>query len=307
MRWWPQESLGGRLKRKAISYAQTSRLIPAARFVGGCVCSGPGPDGRRRHSLGRHQRSSAHPLQRADCPGALAGRLAPYQPRDQCSRGPGLKQVTSQNWSGYADDNSTGKVYSEVSGKWKEPAIKGCTKSSPLTAVVFWVGLDGLTDGTVEQDGTAALCSSGSPIKYYTWWEMYPSNNVQLVGSKVKPGDTISASVIRSGTSYKLSVTDSTTPGNSFSTTHKCAATTCKDQSAEWIAEAPSTSSGEVPLPNFGIWTLINATVKAGSTSGTIKTFPDNQITMKDTSPKNSAAPGPLNTKGNNFKDVWKA
>lgn len=222
--------------------------------------------------------------------------------------GPGLKKVTSANWSGYADDNSTGKVYSKVSGKWKEPAIKGCTKSSPLTAAGFWVGIDGyIGSSTVEQDGTFALCGDGTPITYYTWWEMYPSNAVQMVGSKVKPGDTITASVVRTGTSYKLSVTDSTAPGNSFSTTQKCAATTCKDSSAEWIGEAPSASGGEVPLPNFGTWTLTNATVKAGSKSGTIKTFPDDKITMSDSSPKNSAVPGPLNTKGNSFKDVWKA
>jgi Peptidase A4 family len=127
------------------------------------------------------------------------------------------------------------------------------------------------------------------------------------VGETVKPGDSISASVTRSGTKYTMKVTDSTTSGNSFTASDTCAASTCKNQSAEWIAEAPSTSSGEVALPNFGTWTLSSATVKAGSKSGTIKSFPDDEITMKDSSPKNEAQPGALNSKGNSFKDVWKA
>jgi len=47
--------------------------------------------------------------------------------------------------------------------------------------------------------------------------------------------------------------------------------------------------------------------VKAGSKSGTIKSFPDNAITMELGSPDNDVKPGPLNTAGNSFKDVWKA
>ena len=219
-------------------------------------------------------------------------------------RGVGLKQVTSSNWSGYAD---TGKGFTSVTGKWKEPKISGCSASSPLSAVVFWVGLDGFNNGTVEQDGTAAICGGGNPITYLTWWEMFPANNIQFIGATVKPGDAIAASVVRSGTKYTLKVTDSTTAGNSFTAHATCAATTCKDQSAEWIAEAPSANGAEVPLPKFSTWTLTAATVKAGTHSGTIKSFPDNAITMNNASPDNDAKPGPLNTAGNSFKDNWVA
>ena len=217
-------------------------------------------------------------------------------------RGTGLKQVTSGNWSGYAD---TGTGFTTVTGKWKEPKISGCTASSPLSAVVFWVGLDGFSNGTVEQDGTAAICGGGNPITYLTWWEMFPANNIQFVGATVKPGDAISASVVRKGTKYTLKVTDSTTAGNNVSATATCAAATCKDQSAEWIAEAPSANGAEVPLPKFGPWTLTAATVKAGTKSGTIKSFPDDAITMKNANPHNGAKPGPLNSAGNSFVDKW--
>jgi hypothetical protein len=80
------------------------------------------------------------------------------------------------------------------------------------------------------------------------------------------------------------------------------------DSSAEWIAEAPSGSSGLFPLANFGSWTLKAATVTAGAKTGTIKTFPDSQITMVSAAVPHpvKAQPGALNTAGNSFKVTWK-
>jgi len=136
-------------------------------------------------------------------------------------------QVQSTNWSGYADTATT-STYSKVTGSWTEPKAT-CTSKTSLAA--FWVGIDGYSSGTVEQDGTLIECVGGK-ASYFTWWEMYPSNAIQVVGSSVKPGDKIAASVVRTGTSYALKVTDSTTPANSFTTTQTCAAATCVDSSA---------------------------------------------------------------------------
>ena len=72
-------------------------------------------------------------------------------------------------------------------------------------------------------------------------------------GSSASPGDSISSSVVRSGSSNTLRVTDSTYPANSFSTTQSCS--TCANSSAEWIAEAPSSGNKILPLANFGTWT----------------------------------------------------
>jgi hypothetical protein len=132
---------------------------------------------------------------------------------------------------------------------------------------------------------------------------MYPTNDIQVVGGSLRPGDSISASVVRSGTSYTLKVTDSTHSANSFSTTQSCSG--CADSSAEWIAEAPSGSSGVYPLPDFGTWTETGATVKSGSTSGVISTFPDDEITMIDSSGAVKAQPGALNGSGNGFSVAW--
>jgi peptidase A4-like protein len=204
----------------------------------------------------------------------------------------GLTQVQSTNWSGYADTSST---FSTVNGNWTEPSVN-CS-GGRTTYAAFWVGIDGFTSGSVEQDGTLAECSGGSAF-YFTWWEMYPTNAIQTVGSSVQPGDSISASVVRSGTSYTLKITDTQHPANSFTTTQSCS--NCANSSAEWIAEAPSSGS-VLPLANFGTWTLSGASVN----SGTISSFPDDEITMIDNRGRVKAQPGALNGSGNGFSVTW--
>jgi hypothetical protein len=205
----------------------------------------------------------------------------------------GLTQVQSTNWSGYAD---TGSTFSTVTASWTEPTGRCSGRTTSLAA--FWVGIDGYSSSSVEQDGTLIECYLGTPY-YYTWWEMYPTNAVQVVGGSVSPGDQIAASVVRTGTSYKLTVTDSTHSANSFSTTQTCS--NCANSSAEWIAEAPSGSSGVYPLTNFGSWTAMSATVN----SGVISSYTDDEITMIDSSSRVKAQPGALNGSGNSFSVTW--
>jgi len=74
---------------------------------------------------------------------AMAHLLAGWHPANHglgghTSLGKGLKHSVSGNWSGYADDNSTGKSYSSVTGHWTEPKITGCKAT-----VVFRSGLLG--------------------------------------------------------------------------------------------------------------------------------------------------------------------
>ena len=204
----------------------------------------------------------------------------------------GLSQVQSTNWSGYAD---TGATFSTVTGHWTEPSVS-CGFQTSLAA--FWVGIDGYNSSSVEQDGTLAECYLGTAY-YFTWWEMYPTNSVQTVGSTVRPGDSITSSVTRNGSSYTLTVTDSSRSGDSFTTTQTCS--TCANSSAEWIAEAPSGPAGVYPLANFHSWTESGATVN----SGVISSFPDDEITMIDSLGRVKAQPGPLNGSGNGFSVTW--
>ncbi len=207
--------------------------------------------------------------------------------------------VTSTNWSGYADTATSGATYTKVSANWTEPAVT-CTSQQAIT--VFWVGIDGYTSGTVEQDGTLAWCSGGTAT-YYTWWEMYPSNPVQIVGSSVSPGDQISSSVVRSGSQYTLTVTDSTHTANSFSLKQSCS--TCQNSSAEWIVERPSGSGGLYPLANFGTFTFTRSKVTGSSGKGNIATYPNDAITMVNGSGQQLATVSRLKHHGTKFVTTW--
>jgi Peptidase A4 family len=208
-----------------------------------------------------------------------------YRPQVDLAQpsGPALKAgsadtgaVEAYNWSGYADYTSTPNAFSAVSGTFTQPGTV-CTREQELTAT--WVGIDGYNTDTVEQDGTLAWCFEGAPY-YYTWWEIYPAASVE-VGSSVQPGDLITASVTRSGTSYTLSLTDATHPANSFSTVQSC--TTCENESAEWIAERPAFSIGITPLSFFRSWNLTDASETANGTAGSIASGPNaTSITMVD-------------------------
>src|SRR5215469_2806759 len=72
----------------------------------------------------------------------------------------GLTQVQSTNWAGYAD---TGSSFSQVSASWTEPSAT-CSKSKTQLAA-FWVGIDGFTSSSVEQDGTLIECSRGKAFQ----------------------------------------------------------------------------------------------------------------------------------------------
>ncbi len=155
-----------------------------------------------------------------------------------------ITHSTSTNWAGYAAINST---FNSVASSWTQPTA---TCTSQTTYSSFWVGLDGYNSNSVEQTGTDADCSGGQ-ASYYAWYEMYPKYPVNLSASAypVRPGDQMSASVTFSGSrSFTLTISDSTR-GWTYTTVQKGRA---QRSSAEVIAEAPSSSSGVLPLTNFG-------------------------------------------------------
>lgn len=233
-------------------------------------------------------------------PGKRAPQAVPNGPAPV-----GATQVAYYNWSGYADSSSTAGEFSAVSGSWTVPAVT-CTSEHRVQSQ--WVGFDGLTNGTVEQAGTVSQCFEGQAI-YYTWWEMYPTQStIQVVGTTVKPGDHIAASVRRTGTTYKLTLTDATTTGNNISQTETCAASTCLDESADWIVERNSfASTGYAPLPPFKTTHFASASETAGGTKGTINSVSPNQITMVDSTDSYAlASPGTVSSTGTSFTDAWK-
>ena len=149
----------------------------------------------------------------------------------------------SSNWSGYAVTGSDG-AFNSVSSNWTEPTAT-CNDSGTEYAA-FWVGLDGFNSDSVEQTGTDSDCDGTSP-DYYGWYEMYPADPVYFT-NPVAPGDSLSASISVSGTSYTLTLTDST---QGWTQTENESGSYA-DSSAEVITEAPASAQGTLPLADFG-------------------------------------------------------
>jgi hypothetical protein len=170
--------------------------------------------------------------------------------------------VSSGNWAGYAalPQHSGGK-FRYVAATFTVPSVNCSTTPNSLS--VHWVGLDGFNSGTVEQDGVESDCNGSTPA-YSAWWETFPGNSIQTVFN-VNAGDAVTASVFfntASGTHhdrYNLVLTDITS-GQSFSFWKKCGASSCKNNSAEIISEAPSSGS-ILPLADYGIESFVNVKI----------------------------------------------
>jgi hypothetical protein len=217
-------------------------------------------------------------------------------------------KVTSLNWSGYADLAATGSSFTSVRAQWKVPTVTCPSTGTGVSAAAFWVGIDGFSSKTVEQDGTISECFGSILIGTADWWEMYPTNAVQIV-STVSPGDAVVASVVDKADQYTLKVTDKTSTAGSFNTTQSCGTTACANSSSEWIAEAPCCSAPNTvyPLPQFTPWRVIGARTVSGGVSGSISKFTHDSITMVNASKAVLAAPTALNSTGTSFGVKWHA
>jgi hypothetical protein len=206
------------------------------------------------------------------------------------------------NWSGYADTATRAQTFTKVSGSWTVPSV---TCSAEDQIISDWVGLDGFNNSTVEQLGTTSWCYKGKAV-YYTWYEIYPKGAHQ-VGIALKPGDKVTASVTRSGTSYAFKLTDSTTSGNNISVTKTCALATCKDTSAEWISERPSFSTGIAPQAHYNAFKITNGSQTSSGHTGTIGAGPGvNAVTMIDSTQTYNLSTVSTLTGGNSFSTTWK-
>jgi hypothetical protein len=221
----------------------------------------------------------------------------------------GSNGETTYNWSGYAAMGGVGE-FNQVTGDWTVP-----TASCPTGATTYsseWIGIDGATSPSVEQDGTDSDCASGTP-RYYAWYELFPLPSVTIPAATyhVSQGDSMSASVSSSGFTWTLQISDLTAGWNFVFTQ---AESGLDQNSAEWIAERPELCSGDCSNPadvtltslaDFGSVTFTNATVStAADNDESISALSPTSIQMTS---KNSSAllalAGPLS--GSGFTDTW--
>jgi hypothetical protein len=216
--------------------------------------------------------------------------------------------TSSTNWAGWAVKTKTGAV-SDVKGSWVVPKIQGsCPSTSQYSS--FWVGIDGYSSSSVEQTGTDSDCQGGSPV-YYAWYEFYPSPAHLISTITITPGDYIVAEVSFASSKFTVKLTDLNT-SKSFS---KSASVTASRNSAEWIAEAPSSSSGILPLADFGkVHFGPKATGVAKTGSATVGNVTKNignflnvvQITMNNKAgTATKASPSALTPNGASFNVTW--
>ena len=218
--------------------------------------------------------------------------------------------VQSTNWSGYAVTGSTGSV-TDAKGSWIVPAIQGsCSSTNQYSS--FWVGIDGYSSGTVEQTGTDSDCQGGSPT-YYAWYEFYPHPSFIFSSLTVHPGDKISAEAHFSGRTFTVTITDTTTGASASKSAHVNSA---QRSSAEWIAEAPSSSGGVLPLADFGTASFGTDNTGIASTNfatingatgpiGSFGTANIHQITMVTSGGATKASPSALSADGTSFTVKW--
>jgi hypothetical protein len=229
--------------------------------------------------------------------------------------------TASLNWSGYVDSGAT---FSAVNGSWIVPTVT-CAQGE-VAYSAHWIGIDGNTSSTVEQDGTEADClpnAEGIPSpSYNAWFEMFGDAAVNLgfeeelspSTNPVSPGDSISASVSVVGSEWTLAMTDSSSSHQGWVFSTSVAFAGAAQSSAEWVVERPElcTSFGGLgdqcspaSLADFGSVSFSDATATAtGGSSGPISSYSDTAIEMVGP-PNVLALPGALGADGETFTDTW--
>ena len=181
---------------------------------------------------------------------------------------------SSSNWSGYAVQTTSASPFNSVSGSWTVPAVTKPKRGNSGYSSA-WVGLDGFfnSPSSLIQTGTEQDFYYGSG-HYSAWWTSQAQGyQEQVITSgcswggthcgSVTPGDVMTASVTRTGS---ITLSDgSSSHGWGFSTG---IAYTGPGLSAEWILEAPSSTSGVLPLANYGSAAFDPGTVNGSSNPG---------------------------------------
>jgi len=195
------------------------------------------------------------------------------------------------NWAGYA---AHGGPFNSASTTWTEPSIRcGANEHSSLAS---FAGLDGTGSNTVEQIGTFDICRNGT-VTHKGFYEMYPSAAFSIA-KRVRAGDSLTATVVFSGsTTFTLTLANHTR-GWTFTTNKQ--SSQARRVSAEAIVEAPSTAGGAImQLANFGQMNFSGTTANGQA----LANFGPEAITMVANNGSVKAQPGGIS--GGSFSVVW--
>jgi peptidase A4-like protein len=230
----------------------------------------------------------------------------------------GLPRVLrSLHWSGYAAVACGTCRFRSVTATWRVPAVSCADSPLPVAQAAAWAGLDGLTDGTVQQAGTTSACTDGTP-SYFAWYQMYPGGkpviayNAARTAYGIRPGDTVTVSVTYDAATrrWHLALTDSGT-GTAISASQPCPdGPACDNQDAEVVMEPP-VAGATVPLADFGIVTFTRIAVTSrDGTRGTMVTgrlWSVHRLDLHGAGGTLLAAAGLFREGATGFTDTWLA
>ena len=223
----------------------------------------------------------------------------------------GLKNSSSTNWSGYAALTMSSLVapkvnsVSKVSGQWTIPRLHKSETRETYSSV--WVGIDGYSNTTVEQIGTAQEWYNDKQHTY-AWIELYPAYPYEIASFPTHVGDRIAASVTSKKGShvFTLTIHNKTRNRTATITTYQPDAL-C--QSADWIVEAPSsdTNTAVLPLAKFSKITMSHCFATIDGIHGSINGHhrEHDAITMRTENNITKAKPSHLSAYGSRFSVTW--
>ncbi|KAK4039063.1 peptidase A4 family-domain-containing protein [Parachaetomium inaequale] len=155
------------------------------------------------------------------------------------------------NWAGAV---LTGAGYRSATGTIQVPAIRlpPGADSNVLHAVSAWVGIDGeyACPNAILQVGVDMYMNHSVPA-YWAWLEWFPNRSTYLTDFVIRPGDSITMTVMAtSRSSATFSITNHATGQKDSASLADQAPLLC-GFNAEWIVEDFWGSDG-VPLVDFG-------------------------------------------------------
>jgi hypothetical protein len=219
-------------------------------------------------------------------------------------------EESGPNWAGYAATAPSGTplAFTSARGAWREPAVS-CSGSGAGTKSAIWVGLGGFVGPGLEQIGADANCDARGRPLYFAWFEVLPYI-AYPIKAKVRPGDSLAASVSVDGYAVRLQLQNRT---RHWTVTKNLSSEAPDTSSAEWIVEAPTACAGyqciQSRLANFGSVSITNVAVGTASTSGALTDSSWSVVAIRlapaDPATAPGAAPGPVSADGQAFSVLW--
>jgi hypothetical protein len=237
-------------------------------------------------------------------------RISEDVPIPNQSKSISMANSNSTNWAGYVGAKSISKPVTGsctlAAGTFNVPEIY-TDVNLPNNNASIWTGIDGAfaTDPTVQQIGIDGANVNGKTV-WYAWFEMYPQPAYQIVGFPIKKGDSITTTIqVISTGQYQLTIMNNTRGVRTVIPTRYTKNTGAKQQSVEWIVEAPWMGK-TLPLTHFSQVIFTKCSARISGVTSAINAFPNVAVDMVTPTLQLKAKTNALSSNGQSFSVDWK-